>query len=116
MLKELEAGVSATDLIRKHGIARNTLYRWKSKYGGMEVSEARELKRLADENRRLKQMVTDLSLDNKALRSVVKKSGRPDSEEGGRAGPRRGAWAERATQLPPGRRVALEQPLQGASC
>jgi putative transposase len=73
VLKELEAGVSASDLIRKHGISRNTLYRWKSKYGGMDVSEARRLKALEDENRRLKKIVADLTLDNDALRSVVKK-------------------------------------------
>jgi len=73
ILKEADGGVPVLDLLRKHGIVRNTFYRWKAKYGGMEVSEARRLHALEDENRRLKKLVADLSLDNDALRSVVKK-------------------------------------------
>ena len=71
--KEAAAGMKVADVIRKHGISEQTYYRWKSKYGGMEVSEARRLKRLEDENRRLKQMVADLSLDNQALKSALGK-------------------------------------------
>jgi putative transposase len=73
VLKEAEAGVKTSDLLRKHGISEQTLYRWKSKYGGMTVSEARRLKVLEDENRRLKHLVADLTLDNQALKAVVGK-------------------------------------------
>jgi putative transposase len=73
ILKEVEAGVTAKEACRKHGISEQTLYRWKAKYGGMEANEARRLRDLEDENRRLKQMVADLSLDNQALKEVLKK-------------------------------------------
>ena len=73
ILKEAEAGIPAKELSRKHGISEWTFYRWKSKYGGMEVNEAKRLRELEEENRRLKQLVADLTLDNQALRSVVKK-------------------------------------------
>jgi putative transposase len=73
VLKEAEAGVKTSDLLRKHGISEQTLYRWKAKYGGMTVSEARRLKVLEDENRRLKHLVADLTLDNQALKAVVGK-------------------------------------------
>ena len=63
------------ELIRQHGIAEGTFYRWKSKFGGLEVSEARRLKELEDENRRLKHMVADLSLDKEALKAVIRKNG-----------------------------------------
>ena len=59
VLKEAEAGVAARELCRKHGICEQTYYRWKSKYGGLQVSEARRLRQLEEENRRLKQMVVD---------------------------------------------------------
>jgi putative transposase len=71
VLKESDAGVKTADLIRQHGISEQTLYRWKAKYGGMTVSEARRLKLLEDENRRLKHLVADLTLDNQALKAVV---------------------------------------------
>ena len=74
ILKEQESGIKVRDIIRKHGIAEQTFYRWKSKYGGLELSEARRLKLLEEENRRLKQMVADLTLDNDALRSVLEKN------------------------------------------
>ncbi len=73
ILKEAEAGVKTADLVRKHGISMHTFYRWKAKYGGMEVSDAKRLKQLEDENRRLKQAVADLTLDNQALKAVVGK-------------------------------------------
>ena len=73
VLKEAEAGVKTSDLIRKHGVSEQTLYRWKAKYGGITVSEARRLKLLEDENRRLKHLVADLTLDNQALKAVVGK-------------------------------------------
>ena len=73
VLKEAEAGMKIQDLCRKHGISDVTFYKWRSKYGGMEVSEARRLKALEDENRRLKSLVADLTLDNQALKLVVSK-------------------------------------------
>lgn len=73
VLKEADAGIKVQDLCRKHGISDVTFYKWRSKYGGMEVSEARRLKQLEDENRRLKTLVADLTLDNQALKLVVSK-------------------------------------------
>jgi putative transposase len=72
-LKEQEAGVPTGDLCRRLGISEQTLYRWKSKFGGMEVQDARRLRTLEDENRRLKQIVADLTLDNQALKAVLSK-------------------------------------------
>lgn len=74
VLKEAEAGIPITELCRKYGISDATYYNWKSKYGGMTVSDAKKLKQLEDENRRLKQIVADLSLDNQALKAVVSKN------------------------------------------
>jgi putative transposase len=74
VLKEWEAGVAIGDLARKHGLSENTLYRWKSKYGGMEVSDAKKLRQLEEENRRLKTMVADLMLDNKVLKDINSKN------------------------------------------
>jgi putative transposase len=73
VLREHESGLKTSDLCRKHGIAQNTFFRWKSKYGGLEVSDARRLRQLEDENRRLKKIVADLNLDNEALRSALGK-------------------------------------------
>ena len=73
ILKEAEAGMKAADLVRKHGISRETFYRWKAKFGGMDVSDARRLRQLEDENRRLKHLVADLTLDNQMLKAVVGK-------------------------------------------
>ncbi len=74
ILKERESGLPIADLIRKYGICEQTFYRWKSKYGGMEVSDAKRLKVLEDENHRLKQMVADLMLDNKILKDINSKN------------------------------------------
>jgi putative transposase len=63
ILKEHEGGKKAADIVREHNITEQTFYRWKSKYGGMDVSEAKRLKQLEEENRRLKEMVADLSLE-----------------------------------------------------
>jgi putative transposase len=73
ILKEAAAGVKLGELVRKHGISEQTYYRWKAKYGGMDVSEARRLKQLEDENGRLKNLVADLTLDNQALKAVLGK-------------------------------------------
>lgn len=74
ILKEHEGGKKAADIIREHSISEQTFYRWKSKFGGMDVSEAKRLKQLEEENRRLKEMVADLSLDNKILKDVIAKN------------------------------------------
>jgi putative transposase len=74
-LKQMEAGRKVADLARELGVSEATMYTWKSKFGGLEVSEARRLKELEDENRRLKHMVADLSLDKEALKSVIRKNG-----------------------------------------
>ena len=73
ILRESEAGLATGELCRKHGIAQQTFYRWKSKYGGMSVSEAQRLKQLEEENRKLKQMVADLMLDKQGLQAVLSK-------------------------------------------
>lgn len=70
VLKEVEAGRQVKDICREHGISDATYYQWKSKYGGMEVSDMRRLKELEEENRKLKLMVADLSLENKAIKEV----------------------------------------------
>ena len=75
VLKQMEAGRKVAELAREVGVSEATLYTWKSKYGGMEVSEARRLRELEDENRRLKQLVAELSLDKEALKVVIRKNG-----------------------------------------
>jgi len=70
ILKEAEMGLPVPDLLRKHGISQGTFYRWKAKYGGMDVSEARRLKALEDENRRLKRLVADQALDIQILKEI----------------------------------------------
>ena len=73
VLKEAEAGMKTAELCRKHGISDATYYKWKAKYEGLEVNEARRLRQLEDENRRLKHLVADLTLDNQALKAVLAK-------------------------------------------
>jgi putative transposase len=73
VLKQAEAGIKTAEICRQHGISSATFYKWKGKYGGLEVSEARRLRQLEDENRRLKQIVADLTLDNQALKTVLAK-------------------------------------------
>ena len=71
ILKEHEAGASAKDLSRRHGVAENTVYRWKAKFGGMEVSEARRLRELEAENAKLKRLLAEAELDKAALKELV---------------------------------------------
>ena len=73
ILKESEAGVEPGELCRRHGITRGSLYRWKAKYGGMEVNEARRLRALEEENRQLKHIVAEQAVDIRALKAVVAK-------------------------------------------
>ena len=73
ILREQEAGVPVMDLCRKHGLSSPTFYKWKAKYGGLDVSEARRLKALEDENTKLKRMLADAMLDNVALKDLLGK-------------------------------------------
>jgi putative transposase len=73
VLEEAETGATIKDVCRRHGISEQSFYRWKAKYGGMEISDARRLRSLEDENRRLKHLVADLTLDNQALKAVLSK-------------------------------------------
>ena len=73
MLKEHEAGAKTADLARKHGVSEATLYNWKAKYGGMDVSEAKRLKQLEDENAKLKKPLAEQMLDAAALRELLSK-------------------------------------------
>jgi putative transposase len=75
ILREQEAGVATGEVCRRHGISEATFYKWKAKYGGMEVSDAKRLKGLEDENRRLKKLLAESMLDNAALRDLLGKNG-----------------------------------------
>lgn len=74
ILREQEAGMKTADVCRKHGISSPTFYAWKAKYGGMDVSQARKLKVLEDENARLKRLLADAMLDNAVLKEVAAKN------------------------------------------
>ena len=74
VLKESEAGVKTSELCRKHGISEGTFYKWKDKFGGMTISEARRLRSLEQENSRLKQIVADQALDIRALKEINSKN------------------------------------------
>lgn len=73
ILKEAEAGVPLADLCREYGFGKSTYYKWKSKYGGLDASALRRMKELEEENRRLKQMYAELSLDHQVLKDIVEK-------------------------------------------
>jgi putative transposase len=73
ILREQEAGLAVTELCRKHGVSSPTFYKWKAKYGGLDVSEARRLKALEDENAKLKRMLADAMLDTVALKDLLGK-------------------------------------------
>ena len=73
ILKEAEAGVSLEELSRQHGFSRASFYKWKAKYSGMSVSDLKRMKELEEENRRLKQMYANLSLDYQVLKDIVEK-------------------------------------------
>jgi putative transposase len=73
-LKQVEAGRKVDDVAREQGVSKHTIYAWKAKYGGLDVSEAQEMKQLREENTRLKKLVADLSLDKDMLQSVIRKN------------------------------------------
>ncbi len=74
VLKEAEAGAKTGDLARRHGVSEATIYNWKAKYGGLEVSEARRLRALEDENAKLKRLLADAMLDNAGLKDLLAKN------------------------------------------
>ena len=74
-VKQVEAGRRAEEVAREVGVSKHTIYAWKQKYGGMDVSEAQEVKSLREENARLKRLVAELSLDKDALQFVIRKNG-----------------------------------------
>ena len=74
VLKEAEAGAKTADLARRHGVSEATIYNWKARYGGLEVSEAKRLRSLEDENAKLKRLLADAMLDNAALKDLLAKN------------------------------------------
>jgi putative transposase len=74
ILKQGEAGFSTAELCRQHGIGEQTYYRWKAKYGGMESGDTKKLKQLEEENRKLKHVLAELTLNNRALKDVLSKN------------------------------------------
>jgi len=74
ILREQEAGASTAEVCRKYGVSDATLYKWKARYGGLEVSEAKRLKALEDENAKLKRLLAEAMLDNAALKDLVRKN------------------------------------------
>jgi len=74
-LKQMEAGRKAEDVAREVGVSKPTIYAWKAKYGGMDVSQAQEAKQLREENTRLRKLVADLSLDKDMLQALIRKNG-----------------------------------------
>ena len=74
ILREYEAGAKLEELCRRHNVSQTTFYKWRAKYGGMTVSDAKRLKSLEDENRRLKELLAEALLDNKALKGLLEKN------------------------------------------
>jgi putative transposase len=74
ILKEHQAGLSAADMCRKHGVSDATFYKWRSKFGGMDVSDARKLKSIEDENRKLKKLLAESMVDNATLKEMLTKN------------------------------------------
>ncbi len=112
ILREQEAGVAVTELCRKHGISSPTFYKWKAKFSGTDVSKARRLKALEEENGRLKRMLADAMLANVALKDLLRKSG--DARRiGGCAAPAVGPRDERAAGMPGVGRRPDERSLPG---
>ncbi|MHC2389327.1 putative transposase [Bradyrhizobium liaoningense] len=84
ILRQQEAGVATADVCRKHGISSATFYKWKAKYGGLEVSDAKRLKALEDENAKLKKLLAEAMLDNAMLKTLRQKNGDARREARGR--------------------------------
>lgn len=110
-IREVDGGSKIPDLARRLGVTEKTFYRWRQKFGGMEVNEAKRLRALEDENARLKKLLAEQLLDNEALRMVVAKNGDARDPPPGRGLPAEGVEDERAACVPRGRRVARELSL-----
>ena len=110
MLKEQEAGAKTADICRKYGISAATFYKFKGKYGGMDVSDARRLKALEDENARLKKLLAEQMLDNAILKDVAAKNGDARCEAEGGGSCLHGACGEPASGVP----GLDDRPLDGA--
>ena len=115
VLREHEAGAKAADLARKHGISEATLYNWKARYGGLDVSEARRLKALEDENGKLKRLLADAVLDASALRELLAKNGRARRQAGSCRSSAREVPDERASGLLCDRSRSQDDPVSLAS-
>jgi len=112
IVKEQERGSPTADVCRRHGISRATFYKWKAKYGGLDVSEARRLKALEDENARLKKLLAELMLNETALRDLLGKNGRA-RRQAGSCRPSAGYFRdERASGLCGGCGGSYNDPLQ----
>jgi putative transposase len=111
VLREQEAGVPTAEVCRKHGVSSATFYKWKAKYGGLEVSEAKRLRALEDENGRLKRMLADAMLDNAALKDLLGKSGDARRATGGGGVSASGLRDERTAGLPGDRERPGERAL-----
>src|SRR3712207_8087351 len=107
IVREYEAGAKLTELCRRHGISSATFYKWRAKYGGMAVSDAKRLKALEEENRRLKQLLADTMLDNQASRGCWQKTGDACGTAAGGGDRPGGAWALAPSCLQAGRDRAL---------
>ena len=102
MLREYDAGAKTSDPCRKHGMSEATFYKYKAKYGGMTVSDARKLKTLEEENARLKRLLADAMLDNAALKDLATKTTDARCEAAGGARRDGCARSQRASGVPPG--------------
>ena len=110
-LRQAETGTKVNEIIRKLGITEQTFYRWKRKYGGLGPSELRKLRQLEEENRKLKAMVADLSLDKAMLQEVIEKNSKGRSEAPVRAFPPRDLSGERAAGMPCSAAGPIELPV-----
>lgn len=100
ILKEVEGGRLVKEVCRGYGISDATYYNWKAKHGGMEASEVKRLKELEEENRRLKQMYAELSLDHKILKDIVEKSCKASDPPRARGLRQAVLWRQSATSVP----------------
>ena len=114
-LKQVEAGRTVDDVAREQGVSKHTIYAWKAKYGGMEVSEAEEVKHLRDENARLKRLVADLSLDKDMLQSVIRKTPWARRAAIGSAALAGGVQGQRAPRLRADGSAEIERPVSKPS-
>ena len=111
MIREHEAGVKTADICRKYGISDATFYKYKAKFGGMTVSDARRLKTLEEENSKLKRLLADAMLDNAALKDLATKTSDARCEAEGRAPHDGSTWPVGASGLPAGRSRSVHLPV-----